>query len=416
MRRNKNIVLIFFFTLLCLFSCKNVEYKGSEVIIEEVLPIEDDSNTNNNKNVSVKSSLNIDKYLLRMIPADRNTNAIVFGDTRKSNVIVNGKTFASFKEVSPENIQRIGYVSQGSWRITIIALDSNGDEVYVYGGKNDINPDYSSIDYSFGELIYINSDSTTISINLEEAIGSGKTGSILLNNYKFRLVSSIDKYGKEEKDGILIRVILESLDGASSQSKTIDVEKSFIYSVNKEDGTEDKSIASINNLEIANQIPNGIYSLKVIMYEHNGSSWIEAAGVTYSITAITDSNTVVSTGSASNIDLDPYDYVPIEGDGSIIIDSGENATVTIEPSVSGAVNTGREVTFKGKVNGTETSGKWLVNGDYANIGSGITFSYTPPLSMAGKTVTITYMILDDTYNTISANYYLTVNAATTSTP
>ena len=415
---NKRIALLIvvIISCLCFFSCENVEYKGSEVVIEEIVPSNEDSGVNNNKNVSIKPSLNVAKYLIRMIPADVNTNAVVFGDTRKSNVLINGKTYTSFKEVSPESIQRIGYVSQGSWLVTIIALDSNNEEIYVFGGKSGANPDYSSIEYSYGELVYINSDSASISINLEEAIGTGTTGSITLNNYKFRLVSDIEKYGKQEKDGILVRVILESLDGAYSQTKTIDVNNTNVFTVTKDDGSIDTSVALINNLEIANQIPNGLYSLKVIMYENNGSTWVEAAGVTYSFTAISDLNTVISTGSSSEIDLDPYDYVsPGASESGIIIDSGINAEISITSSVSGTVNVDTPVTFTGKVNETETVGYWLVNGDKASMQSGKTFTYTPTSSDAGKTVTITYMILDSSYNTISTNYYLSVNASTSTT-
>lgn len=404
-------LLIVLVSFLSLFSCNNVEYKGSEIVIEEVIPSNEDSETNNNKNVSIKSSLNVAKYLLRMIPADVNTNAVVFGDTRQSSVLVNGKTYATFKEVLPENIQRIGYVSQGSWLVSIIALDSDDNEVYVYGGKSGDDPDYSSIDYSYGELIYINSDSTHIVVNLEEAIGSGNTGTISLKNYKFRLVSDLNKYGVKELDGIQIRVILESLDGAYSNTDEIVVDKSKVSYATKEDGSTDYSVAVINDLVVANSIPNGVYSIKVIMDECDGTDWVQAAGVTYSFTAIRDSNATISTGSSSEIDLDPYDYVtPGTGESGIIIDSGTNATVTIgtDLTASSTVTDTTAVTFTGKVDNTATSGQWFVNG--VKTSSGSTFKYTPT-GMSGKTVTITYMILDSSYNTISANYYLTVSSS-----
>lgn len=426
--RDKRLFFIFIILLssFCFFSCNNVEYKGSEIIIEEVVPSNENSEANSNKNISIKSSLNVAKYLLRMIPADVNTNAVVFGDTRQSSVFVNGKTYASFKEVSPENIQNIGYVSQGSWLFTIIALDSNDEEVYTFGGKEGIDPDYSSIDYSFGELVYINSDSARIIIDLEEATGTGYTGSILLNDYKFCVVGSLDKYGIEEKNGILIRVMLESLNGAYLQSKTIDIDKSNIYALNKEDGSVDLSIALIKNFEVANQIPNGIYSVKVIMYEHDGTSWVEAAGVTYSITAIRDSNTIIKTGVSSEIDLVPFDYVDVGmGESGIIIDSGSSSSVSVnayvvskttETLVESNVKINNTVRFKPTVKdgpSTITNYKWFIDG-VEQLGSAIdTNGYLSFQPSTAKTYTITYMFLDGTnYNTISGNYYLTVVSGT----
>ena len=115
-------------------------------------------------------------------------------------------------------------------------------------------------------------------------------------------------------------------------------------------------------------------------------------------------------GSA-DIDLYPNRYVSVgTGESGIIIDSGTNATVTIgtDLTASSTVTDKTAVTFTGKVDGTVTSGQWFVNG--VKTSSGSTFSYTPT-GMSGKTVTITYMILDSSYNTISANYYLTVSSS-----
>ncbi|MGN1179507.1 MAG: hypothetical protein ACI4SI_10765, partial [Candidatus Ornithospirochaeta sp.] len=77
------------------------------------------------------------------------------------------------------------------------------------------------------------------------------------------------------------------------------------------------------------------------------------------------------------------------------------------------VNEKDVVAFTGKVNGTVTSGRWFVNGEPQSTIRG-NFEYNTT-GMADKTVTITYMIMDSSYNSISTNYYLKVEAASSTT-
>lgn len=302
-----------------------------------------------------------------------------------------GNTGDNFIELT--SFSNLGFFSQGIWDFTLKAYTGTGSEktpLYEYSTQVEVN--------SKGERIKIESE------KIKYLSGDGVTCSLNLNDFKVFIPDDSSKYG-ETKDYLVSVSVIPLESNKTGIAKTV-------IPISEKNGIsfeENLDYGVINNFNIGS-VNIGAYEVILTLSEKKGENWIKTGGTAVSISAIPGASLDLS-GS-----LAPNDYVSIEGDGSIIIDSGENATVTIEPSVSGAVNTGREVTFKGKVNGTETSGKWLVNGDYANIGSGSTFSYTPPLSMAGKTVTITYMILDDTYNTISANYYLTVNAATTSTP
>ena len=150
-------------------------------------------------------------------------------------------------------------------------------------------------------------------------------------------------------------------------------------------------------------------SLSVVANEI-GNAFVEAGGTTFSFIGRGGTEKIID-GTGEALNLKAADYIEIGSDG-IIIDSGTNAEISITSSVSGTVNVETAVTFAGNVNNTETSGYWIVNGDKNTMKSGSTFTYTPTSSDAGKTVTITYMILDSSYNTISTNYYLTVNAST----
>ena len=155
-------------------------------------------------------------------------------------------------------------------------------------------------------------------------------------------------------------------------------------------------------------------------------------------------NKIEGTGKA--IDLRASDYVDVGmRESGIIIDSGVKTEVTVKAYDSSnkeitTTTAGQTISVKAVVkeiidkNTSNTirvdNYKWFVDGaevtDKENSSVGITL--TKPVinlsdgsllfySTSAKTYTITYMFLDGTnYNTISGNCYLTVNAATTSTP
>ena len=175
----------------------------------------------------------------------------------------------------------------------------------------------------------------------------------------------------------------------------------------------------IKDFIVGEKLENGSYVVTLKLYEHDGSSFVDAGGITVSFIAKSGMvNKIEGTGKA--IDLRASDYVDVGmGESGIIIDSGVDATISIEAAVNNnalqtsTVNEKDVVVFTGKVNGTVTGGRWLVNGEPQST-TGVTFEYNTT-GMAGKTVTITYMIMDSSYNSISTNYYLKVEAALSTT-
>lgn len=310
-----------------------------------------------------------------------------------------GNTGDNFIELT--SFSNLGYFSQGIWDFTLKAYTGTGSEktpLYEYSTKVEVN--------SKGERINIDSE------KIKYLSGDGVTCSLNINDFKVFIPDDSSKYG-ETKDYLVSVSVIPLERNKTGIAKTvipvsenngISFEKNLDYGV-------------INNFNIGS-VNIGAYEVILTLSEKKGENWVKTGGTAVSISAIPGASLDLS-GT-----LSPNDYVPIEGDGSIIIDSGKDADITITASVgtktitsSDSVNATDTVVFNATVKRNDevvniTSGQWFVNGNLRNRGN--TFSYKPE-GMAGKTVTITYMILDDTYNTISANYYLTVNASTTTT-
>lgn len=378
--RNVFIMLMLLMAFLLFTSCDNtvsVKADNYEVsIIEPDFSLNPDSVTGE-KNVSV--SVEGVEFMIKMNPAWKNDDkSSVYGDTGGNYIEVN-------------DINSIGYFAQGLWNYSVKAY-YNQKEIYTYSGQVEIN--------KYSRTITIDPSSLVVSDN------SGSRCTVKLSSFDILLVESLDKYNQEVEGGFRYTVGIKSLENGNSIVDENLISKQYLSST---DGVV-ASIAS-NGFEVGS-VPNGAYEISILMYEwawsdiHNKMEWIKTGGTSSSFVGIPGAPITIS-----GI-LYPSDYVEAgkKDEGGINIDSGKNAKVTITPSVEGAVDAETEVVFTGKLNGNETSGQWFVNDKPK--GSDSTFTYKPT-GMAGKTVTITYIVLDQKYNNISENYYLTVNAATT---
>lgn len=305
-----------------------------------------------------------------------------------------GNTGDNFIELT--SFSNLGYFSQGIWDFTLKAYTGTGSKktpLYEYSTKVEVNSKGKRINIDSEKIKYLSGDGVTCSLNL--------------NDFKVFIPDDSSKYG-ETKDYLVSVIVIPLESNKTGIAKTV-------IPVSENNGIsfeENLDYGVINNFNIGS-VNIGAYEVILTLSEKKGENWVKTGGTAVSISAIPGATLDLS-GS-----LAPNDYVPIEGDGSIIIDSGKDADITITASVGtktitpfDSVNATDTVVFNATVKNNDkvvniTSGQWFVNGNLRNTGN--TFSYKPE-GMAGKTVTITYMILDDTYNTISENYYLTVNA------
>ena len=389
--------------MLSLFvSCSNTvsNDKGQLEIIENPI-IEEVENTDGIRAITVKKA----KYIaykmepLWNTPSGQAPYGSTIGNEPKKE---NGSVLSGYTDYKliDANASNLGYFSQGKWSLTLDVLDEEYKS--LLSGKT-------------SKEVYLNSFSNTVVIDLNnEMFSSTGNFTLKIENLKLSLVEKEDMYGKAEKNGYQVLISVKKL--AASDTKEgpdiVDfvIPKESISFKDVSGTTTGTAVEGVINYAFTQSLSSGSYSISIRLQEHNGSGFVEAGGTTFSFIGRGGTEkTIDGTGEALN--LKAADYIEIGSDG-IIIDSGTNAEISITSSVSGTVNVDTPVTFTGKVNETETIGYWLVNGDKASMQSGKTFTYTPTSSDAGKTVTITYMILDSSYNTISTNYYLSVKAST----
>lgn len=380
-RRAFNVVLIMFISFCFVVSCKNASdfSNGSEITVIE--PSFDTATGEEKELVSAK--IQIDTYKIKMIPqwTMADTGVPIYGSTE-------GKGENGYVSFSDTQLNNIGYYTQGLW---LFGLKAYSDGVLIYEVPE--------------KTVEINGNNHTIPISASEIKYSSSNNSctVKLDEFDIFLVDSFNKYYSDDKK----YRITYSISPVTANGSTIS-ETEIIFNENM---TPTNSVVKVSNLTVSGEggISAGTYVISISYYQKVNGSWKKDGGTSYGFTAIPGATMTIK-GSA-DIDLYPNRYVSVgTGESGIIIDSGTNATVTIgtDLTASSTVTDKTAVTFTGKVDGTVTSGQWFVNG--VKTSSGSTFSYTPT-GMSGKTVTITYMILDSSYNTISANYYLTVSAS-----
>ena len=379
--RSLIVVLIVLISFYFVISCKNASdfSNGSEITVIE--PSFDTATGEEKELVSAK--IKIDTYKIKMIPqwTMADTGVPIYGSTE-------GKGENGYVSFSDTQLNNIGYYTQGLW---LFGLKAYSDGVLIYEVPE--------------KTVEINGNKHTIPISASEIKYSSSNNSctVKLDEFDIFLVDSFNKYYSDDK----VYRITYSISPVTANGSTIS-ETEIIFN---ESMTPTNSVVKVSNLTVSGEsgISAGAYVISISYYQKVNGSWKKDGGTSYGFTAIPGATMTIK-GSA-DIDLYPNRYVSVgTGESGIIIDSGTNATVTIgtDLTASSTVTDKTAVTFTGKMDGTVTSGQWFVNG--VKTSSGSTFSYTPT-GMSGKTVTITYMILDSSYNTISANYYLTVSAS-----
>ena len=375
------VLLVILISFCFVISCDNTSNytNGSEVTIIE--PSFDTATGEEKELVSAK--IQIDTYKIKMIPqwTMADTGVPIYGSTE-------GKGENGYVSFSDTQLNNIGYYTQGLW---LFGLKAYSDGVLIYEVPE--------------KTVEINGNNHTIPISASEIKYSSSNNSctVKLDEFDIFLVDSFNKYYSDDKK----YRITYSISPVTANGSTIS-ETEIIFNENM---TPTNSVVKVSNLTVSGEggISAGTYVISIYYYQKVNGSWKKDGGTSYGFTAIPGATMTIK-GSA-DIDLYPNRYVSVgTGESGIIIDSGTNATVTIGTDLTAfsTVTDKTAVTFTGEVNGKATSGQWFVNGESKSSGS--TFSYTPT-GMSGKTVTITYMILDSSYNTISANYYLTVSAS-----
>lgn len=414
------IMLMLLMALLTLISCDNtvtVKTENYEVsIIDPDLSLDPDKDAGEK---TISASIEGTTFKIKMNPSWRNADgSAVYGDT--------GNEF-----ISIDDLNSIGYFAQGLWNYVVKAY-YNGNEIYTYSGQVEINKYSRTITIDPSSLVTNNDDSLTCSVKL--------------SSFDILLVESLSTmYNVEEKGGFRYTVSVKSLEDSSSVIAETLIPKDKLSS----NGT----VASVSSdgFDVGTISKNGAYEMSIMIYEcvwnetESAWKWVKTGGTSVGFVAVPGAPITIS-GTQDVVDLYPSDYVtPGTGDSGIIIDSGVKTEVTVKAYDSSnkeitTTTAGQTISVKAVVkeiidkNTSNTirvdNYKWFVDGaevtDKVNSSVGITL--TKPVinlsdgsllfySTSAKTYTITYMFLDGTnYNTISGNCYLTVNAATTSTP
>lgn len=339
--------------------------------------------------------------------------------------------YKDFKLISSSS-SSLGYFSQGRWKLTVDILDES----------------YNSLLSSMiSKEVYLNTISSTINIDLDnDMFSSGADNfSLQIKDIRVNLVENKNMYNVEEKNGfrfmLSVRKLATGSTNISNDITSVVIPKENIKFVDASGSETGIAVEGIIDYKLADSLPKGSYAVTICLEEYTDKGYENAGGVTFSFIGVGGTEAMIS-GSGTTIDLKAADFVPIKGDGGIIIDSGVKTEVTVNAYDSSnneitTTTTGQSISIKAvveKIIDENTSNtikvnnyKWFVDGaevtDKVNSSEGI--ALTKPVinlsdgsllfySSSAKTYTITYMFLDGTnYNAISGNCYLTVNAAAT---
>ena len=387
------VLFLLLITLCFLISCNEASdyVTGTDVSISEP---SFETATGEEKEL-VEAKIQIDTYKIRMIPkwTVADTGVPIYGSTEGKGVN-DKKEYIDYITIHGNNLSNIGYYTQGIWEFSLIAL--HGDkEVYKVPEK----------------LVEINNNSRTIPIDPSEIKYSEKNAScsVELTDFDILLVDELNNYIAEDYK-VTVAISPVTIGG------TVVDEFDITSNVTSSNGVT----GIIKDYAFTQELSPGTYVISVYFYQKNENGVLtKDGGTSYGFTAIPGATLIIKGTSPDEIDLYPNRFKSIGTNSGIIIDSGVDATISIEAAVNSnalqtsTVNEKDVVAFTGKVNGTVTSGRWFVNGEPQST-TGKTFEYNTT-GMAGKTVTITYMIMDSSYNSISTNYYLKVEAASSTT-
>ena len=397
------ICLLLILLPLFIVSCDNTTVNNSkgqvEIIQDPVI-----ENVEEVEGIRVITTTNVSKYLYSMIPQWTHTGSVE-GSTEGINTTINGTLYQNYRAVDAGT--SLGYFAQGKWHLKLYLLDDNDNLIIA---DPIIDSDY-----------YLNTISNPINFSLGDILfDSNKTCKLSIDNIKFDLVEESSKYGSDKDYYLETR--LKPLDGSSSSTLVISARN-----ISFEKNTQSRDVVGvINNCVVDNALSYGSYVLSIVLMERKDTSFVEAGGTTFSFLAARD-NCVITSTSDNIIHILPADYVTPGAGSGIEIESGIPSSVNVK-AYKGVVSEGTlvsstvSVTTKDTVilvpevtNGPSSIStyKWFVDG-VEQTGTAIDSNGYLTLKLTtAKTYTITYMFLDGTnYNTISGNYYLTVNAAT----
>ena len=282
------------------------------------------------------------------------------------------------------SFDNLGYFTQGIWNFTLIA--------YKKGVNNS-----EQILYQYSTNVEVNSRTVKLVINPKDinyAAGDNADCYLTFSDYKVYIPDASIKYGT---DYVVYYEVKSLENGMTGIGKTKVEAESFTFAKNSDYGT-------ITNLSIG-KVRLGVYELIITIEEKKDGNFIKTGGTAASLSAIPGA-TLTFSG-----ELKLSDYVEI-GSGAIKVDD-DSVSNSIELTV---FNGTRRVSFKngttekvGEAAATDTltvtvkddpnssSYLWLINGspvtegiDKSNKSLSISAS-----SYKGKTICITYMILDN---------------------
>ena len=373
MKTIRALMFLLIMLIFLLVSCEeSVKMEVGSITIEEPivsLPTE---------KALVPATLQIDEYRIMMIPQweehSQNSYQIV-GSTKGLNADVD----PDYITYDP-NVER--YYSQGVWTFGLKAL-SDGKTVYTVGPKT----------------VEINSFNTTIRISPDEIVPAVTSGvsSVTIKNFDFLLVDSPENYGSTSTYYIQAEIL--PLNGGTRINAV---------TISKEGITFNDNIGTIESFTFNGSVGNGAYNLNLSLFEIVNGSPKKTGTVSCAFISVPGVDIIIQ-GDAK-IDLYPSYYFDssTDGESDITVDDGSvsnDITLTVKKGSdilseeNGIIKAGATDTLRVFVEDNPNSPNylWLINGspvtegiDKSNKSLSISAS-----SYKGKTICITYMILDN---------------------
>lgn len=293
------------------------------------------------------------------------------------------------------SFDNIGYFTQGIWNFTLIA--------YIVGDDNS-----EQILYEYSTNVEVNSREVNIKINpkdIQYAAGNDADCNLTLSNYKVYIPDVSSKYGSD-LDYVVYYEVKSLEEGKTGISKTEVKAESFTFAENSDYGT-------ITNLSIG-KVKLGVYELIITIEEKKDGNFIKTGGTAASLSAFPGA-TLTFSG-----ELKLSDYVAT-GSGAIKVDDGSvsnKISLTVSnssgqlPKKDGIMEAGATDTLIVSVEDDPNSSSylWLINGSPVTEEFGKSFEI-PASSYKGKTICITYMILDNSnLSKQSENVYVKISS------
>ena len=381
----KTIRALMFMLIMLIFllvSCEeSVKMEAGSITIEEPivsLPTE---------KALVPATLQIDEYRIMMIPQ--------WEEHSKNSYQIVGSTKGLNKEKDPDyitydpNVKR--YYSQGVWTFGLKAL-SDGKTVYTVGPKT----------------VEINSFNTTIRISPDEIVPAVTSGvsSVTIKNFDFLLVDSPEKY----RSTYYVQAEILPLNGGT-RINAVTITEGITFNDN---------IGTIGSFTFDGSVGNGAYNLNLSLYEIVNRIPKKTGTVSCAFISVPGVDIIIQ-GDAK-IDLYPSYYFDssTDGESDITVDDGSvsnDITLTVKKGSdilseeNGIIKAGATDTLTVSVVDSQESTNylWLINGSPVTGGNDKSLSISAS-SYKGKTICITYMILDNSnLSKQSENVYVKIS-------